>query len=219
METLKQLMAFLFLGTVAYFFAQFSEDHKVPVFVTLIAVWFGCWIIGQVPNWAEMQKRVAAWVTGIAVATLISVGAFHYLKPNDQLAWKDYDEISLASLQNSGKTVLLDFGAKWCATCQVNYRVAINTEETRKVLDELDAVAMYADWTDQSDAIKEKLEELNSRSIPLLVIYPAGRPHEPIVLRDLVTQQDVIEALRQAGASTNVSRVIKRSPVSVAVTR
>ncbi len=111
METLKQLMAFLFLGTVAYFFAQFSEDHKVPVFVTLIAVWFGCWIIGQVPNWAEMQKRVAAWVTGIAVATLISVGAFHYLKPNDQLAWKDYDEISLVSLQNSGKTVLLDFGA------------------------------------------------------------------------------------------------------------
>ncbi len=78
---------------------------------------------------------------------------------------------------------------------------------------------MYADWTDQSDAIKEKLEELNSRSIPLLVIYPAGRPHEPIVLRDLVTQQDVIEALRQAGASTNASSVIKHSPVSVAVTR
>ena len=219
METVKQLMAFLFLGTVAYFFAQFSEIHKVPVFVTLIAVWFGCWIIGQVPNWAEMRKRLAAWTLGIGAATAISVGAFHYLKPNDQLAWKDYDETSLVSLQNAGKTVLLDFGAKWCATCQVNYRVAINTPQTRKVLDELDAVAMYADWTDQSDEIKEKLEELNSRSIPLLVIYPAGRPDEPIVLRDLVTQQDVIDALRQAGASKNASSAVERSSVSIAVSR
>ncbi len=219
METLKQLMAFLFLGTVAYFFAQFSDIHKVPVFVTLIAVWFGCWIIGQVPNWAEMRKRLAAWTVGIGAATAISVGAFYFLKPNDQLAWKDYDESSLVSLQNAGKTVLLDFGAKWCATCQVNYRVAINTAQTREVLDELDAVAMYADWTDQSDEIKQKLEELNSRSIPLLVIYPAGRPQEPIVLRDLVTQQDVIDALRQAGASTNASSAVERSSVSIAVSR
>jgi suppressor for copper-sensitivity B len=219
METLKQSMAFLFLGTVAYFFAQFSDEHKVPVFVTLIAVWFGCWIIGQVPNWADMRKRLAAWTTGIAAASLISIGAFHYLKPNDQLAWLDYSEPSLVSLQNQGKTVLLDFSAKWCATCQVNYAVAINTEETRQVLDELDAVAMYADWTDQSDEIKSKLEELNSRSIPLLAIYPGGRPGQPIILRDVVSQQDVINALREAGASVDASSTAKRSPVSVAVSR
>lgn len=219
METLKQSMAFLFLGTVAYFFAQFSDDHKVPVFVTLIAVWFGCWIIGQVPNWAELPKRITAWTTGILAASLISIGAFHYLKPNDQLAWIDYSEPSLVSLQNQGKTVLLDFSAKWCATCQVNYAVAINTEETRATLDELDGVAMYADWTDQSEEIKSKLEELNSRSIPLLAIYPGNRPDQPIILRDIVTQQDVIDALRKAGASVNASNASKRSPVSVAVSR
>jgi len=217
METLKQLMAFLFLGTVAYFFAQFSEQHKVPVFITLIGVWFGCWIIGLVPNWAEMRKRLFAWTAGIAAASLISVSAFHYLKPNDQLAWQDYSEPSLVQLQNDGKTVMLDFGAKWCATCQFNFKVALNTPETREVLDELGAVAMYADWTDQSDEIKDKLDELNSRSIPLLAIYPGGRPNNPIILRDLVSQQDVIDALREAGASLNGSAArLGRSPVSIA---
>ena len=201
METLKQLMAFLFLGTVAFFFAQFNDTQKVPVFVSLIAVWFGCWIIGQVPNWAELQKRLLAWCGGIAAATVISVWAFSYLKPDHELAWEDYSEPRLQQLQSEGKTVLVDFGAKWCGTCIYNYEVAINTPETREVLDELGGVALYADWTDYNEEIKTKLEELNSRSIPLLAIYPGSRPGKPIILRDLVTQDAVLQALRDAGAS------------------
>ena len=58
METFKQLMAFLFLGAVAYFFYQFADENKFPVFVCLMGVWFGCWIIGLVPGWATLQKRM-----------------------------------------------------------------------------------------------------------------------------------------------------------------
>jgi suppressor for copper-sensitivity B len=207
METLKQLMSFLFLGTVAFFFAQFDDAQKLPVFVSLIAVWFGCWIIGQVPNWAELQKRLLAWTGGIAAATLISFWAFTGLKGDAQLDWVDYSELQLQQFQREGRTVMVDFGAKWCGTCIYNYEVAINTSETREVVEELDAVAMYADWTDYSDEIKQKLAELDSRSIPLLAIYPGSRPNEPIILRDLVTQQAVIDALRQAGASVERSSV------------
>jgi thiol:disulfide interchange protein len=217
METLKQLMAFLFLGTVAFFFAQFNEEQKVPVFVSLIGVWFGCWIIGQVPNWAALEKRMIAWGAGIAAATLIGVWSFSYLKPDHKLAWEDYTEPRLQQLQSEGRTVMVDFGAKWCGTCIYNYEVAINTVQTREVVDELGAVTLYADWTDHNQEIKQKLAELNSRSIPLLAIYPAGRPHEPIILRDLVTQQNVIDALRQAGAS-RASASLSRPTSSIAST-
>ncbi len=217
MDKVKQLMAFLFLGTVAFFFAQFQDDQKVPVFVSLIAVWFGCWIIGQVPNWAELQKRLLAWVGGIAAAALISMWAFAYLKPDYELAWEDYSEPRLQQLQNEGKTVMVDFGAKWCGTCIYNYEVAINTPRTREVLDELDGVALYADWTNYDEEIKKKLEELNSRSIPLLAIYPGSRPGEPIILRDIVTQDAVVEALRQAGASVDrTSMAIGKSRSAIA---
>ena len=219
MDTVKQLMAFLFLGTVAFFFAQFNDAQKVPVFVSLIAVWFGCWIIGRVPNWAELQKRLLAWAGGIAAATLISVWAFNYLKPDYKLAWESYSEPRLQELHREGRTVLVDFGAKWCGTCIYNYEVAINTAKTREVVDELGAVALYADWTDYNQEIKDKLAELNSRSIPLLAIYPGGNPDEPIILRDLVTQEAVVQALRQAGASLSKSSVsLGRSPASLAST-
>ncbi len=205
MVTLKQLMAFLFLGTVAFFFSQFSDTQKVPVFVSLIAVWFGCWIIGKVPNYADLGKRISAWLGGIAAATVISVGAFHYLEQIKELDWQDYNEARLQQLRNEGKTVMVDFGAKWCVNCIVNYEVALNTAKTRKVMDELGAVAMYADWTDPDEKIKQKLSELESRSIPLLVIYPGDRSKDPIIMRDLVTQQAVVDALRRAGASVSSS--------------
>jgi len=205
MVTLKQLMAFLFLGTVAFFFSQFSDTQKVPVFVSLIAVWFGCWIIGKVPNYADLKKRISAWVGGIAAATAISLGAFHFLEQVKELDWKDYNEAQLQQLQSEGKTVMVDFGAKWCVNCIVNYEVALNTAKTRKVMDELGAVAMYADWTDPDEKIKQKLSELDSRSIPLLVIYPGDQSKAPIIMRDLVTQQAVVDALRQAGASVSSS--------------
>jgi thiol:disulfide interchange protein len=218
MDTLKQLMAFLFLGTVAWFFAQFDDSQKLSVFISLGAVWFGCWIIGQVPNWAELQKRLLAWAGGITVATLISMWAFSEsgLQESPELKWVDYSETRLQELQGEGRTVMLDFGAKWCGTCIYNYETAIDTDETRMLVEELDAIAMYADWTDYSEEIKQKLEELQSRSIPLLAIYPGNRPGEPIILRDIVTQQNVSDALREAGASVNASQ--SKSGSSIAST-
>ena len=142
-------------------------------------------------------------MTGAVAAVGISLLAFASLRPVEVVDWTDYTEPGLQQLKSQGRTVMLDFGATWCLTCKYNYKTALNTAETRKVIDELDAVAMYADWSDYSDEIKLKLEELNSRSIPLLVIYPGDRPDQPIILRDIVTQSQVIEALRQAGPSVD----------------
>ena len=60
---------------------------------------------------------------------------------------------------------------------------------------------VLADWTDNNDVIKRQLEELNSKSIPLLAIYPANRPGDVIVLRDTITQRQLLEALEKAGPS------------------
>jgi thiol:disulfide interchange protein len=65
-------------------------------------------------------------------------------------------------------------------------------------------VTLIADWTDGNPVIKQALEELNSRSIPLLAIYPADPMQEVIVLPDVVTQSDVLAALRRAGPSRTV---------------
>ena len=62
---------------------------------------------------------------------------------------------------------------------------------------------MLADWTDGSPEIKSMLESLNSKSIPVLAFFPpAAKPNEtspPIILRDLVTESQVLDAIKQAG--------------------
>lgn len=204
METVKQLMAFLLLGTVAYLFGGFTDDEKLPVFVTLIGAWFACWMIGRVPLWDRWQKRAGAWSGGLASATLIGVLAFAYLMPGEEvMPWQPYSRAKLAELQSEGKTVLIDFTASWCPNCIVNYNVAINTEETAAQMEELGAVPVLADWSHYDEAIGEKLRELNSNSIPLLAIYPGNDPQNPIILRDLVSQKQVLEALQAAGPSVS----------------
>ena len=64
-------------------------------------------------------------------------------------------------------------------------------------------VPVLADFTAASPEIKQMLEALTkSASIPVLAIFPAGKPlDEAIVMRDLLTQQQVLEALEKAGPS------------------
>lgn len=202
MDVLKQLLGFLLLGTVVYLFTFFPDADRVPVFMSLIGVWFGCWLVGLVPNWQTLSKRLTAWASGIAAAASIAYLAFWLSATGPVVvAWEPYDVVRLNQLRSEGRTVLIDFTAKWCPTCQINYRVALNTEATGDMVRELGAVAMLADWTDQGDDIHAKLQELGSSSIPLLAIYPGNDPDNPIVLRDLVSQGDVLMALRQAGPS------------------
>ncbi|MEO1618417.1 MAG: thioredoxin family protein, partial [Planctomycetota bacterium] len=218
MVTLKEFLAFLFLGTVAFFFNQFSAGDKMPVFVTLIGVWFGCWVIGKVPPWEAFEKRLRGWSIGLASAIFIGWLSFSFLAENapaegdltadgrrvivdNHLRWEAYSETRLKELQAEGKTVMLDFTAKWCTNCMVNKRVALDTEATSKLLKRLDGVAMLADWTDQNEEIESKLKELNSKAIPVLAIYPGKTPEKPIILRDLVSQSTVLSALEKAGPS------------------
>jgi thiol:disulfide interchange protein len=207
MDTFKQLLGFLLLGTCVFIFTFFPDSDRVMVFASLIAVWFGCWIIGSVPGWETLPKRLTAWGGGIGIAAALCYFSMWATAPASAvIAWEPYDEVRLQQLRDEGRTVLIDFTAKWCITCQMNFKVAINTEETGRLINELNAVPMLADWTDHSEKIQMKLQELDSNSIPLLAIYPGGSPDAPIVLRDLVTQNDVLTALKQAGPSLATPR-------------
>jgi thiol:disulfide interchange protein len=100
---------------------------------------------------------------------------------------------------------MVDFSADWCPTCKFNLATAIETNRVKAAVEKNRVVPVLADWTDGSLEIKQMLESLQSKSIPLLAIFPAAEPGgslpEPIVLRDLITESQVLEALDRAGPS------------------
>ncbi len=53
-----------------------------------------------------------------------------------------------------------------------------------------------ADFTNQDPPVKAELNRLNARSIPLIAIYAPGA--KPVVLRDMVTEEELLAALQAA---------------------
>jgi thiol:disulfide interchange protein len=90
-------------------------------------------------------------------------------------------------------------------TCKLNLATAIETDKVKAAIESNKVVPLLADWTEESPEIKAMLESLQSKSIPVLAVFPSHRSGEPapepIILRDLITESQVLTALKDAGPS------------------
>jgi thiol:disulfide interchange protein len=83
--------------------------------------------------------------------------------------------------------------------------VAINTPEFRDKIKALGVIAFRADFTSYDPAIAAAMRKYGRPNPPLNLIYPAGEPEAPIVLRPNLTKSYLLEQLDKAGPSTRVS--------------
>jgi thiol:disulfide interchange protein len=214
MDTFKQVMGFVLLGTVVFLFTFMDRDYVVPTFALLAVLWAACWWINRTPLTADASRRLAAWGQAGGFAAIVGYFSFTLLLPSPSvLPWEPFSIAAWNKHTARGKTVLVDFTADWCLNCKLNMKVAIDTDAVRRLAEENDVVPLLADYSDMSEEIKNMLEALGSRSIPVLAVFPAGEPTRPIVLRDLLTKGQVLEALRQAGPSkaSDIESVAMRS--------
>ena len=92
-------------------------------------------------------------------------------------------------------------------TCKYNEAVALNTDKVAKLIKENDIIAIRADKTHENPEIDKLLAELGNpgAGIPFLAFFPADGG-DPITLDGPVTEQMVLDALRQASSSTGVAQ-------------
>ena len=124
------------------------------------------------------------------------------------LPWRQFSMPELVALTNEGKTVMVDFTADWCVTCKTLEKLVLNTAETKELIAANGVVTMVADMTrypPEESALLEKLS--GGRLVPVLAIFPAGRPNEPIVLNNAYTKGLLFEKLKEAGPSKGASQV------------
>ena len=74
----------------------------------------------------------------------------------------------------------------------------LSDPDVRDRFEELDVVLVKADWTNRNPEITRMLSAFGRSGVPLYVIFPAGRPREPIVLPEVITKGIVLEGLERA---------------------
>ncbi len=91
--------------------------------------------------------------------------------------------------------MFVDFTARWCLSCQVNEKIALDNTSVRARFAERGIATLRADWTDTNDAISRALAGFGRASVPLYVYYPAGGK-DPVILPELLTPGIVLAALK-----------------------
>jgi thiol:disulfide interchange protein DsbD len=92
----------------------------------------------------------------------------------------------------------VDFTARWCLTCKVNEKFALDVPSVRRKLKETGTVAFRADYTDQDPRIAAELKRHQRAGVPLVVVFPKAADQPAILLPATLTPGIVLEALARA---------------------
>ena len=76
MDTFKQIMGFVLLGTVVYIFTFILWPAMVPTMGFLFSLWAACWWINRTPITAPAMDRVRTWLEAFTFAGIMWILMF-----------------------------------------------------------------------------------------------------------------------------------------------
>jgi thiol:disulfide interchange protein DsbD len=198
METFKQAMAFLLYATVAYLVwvlqGQVEADKSLSLLFGLVLISVAAWVYGRFSTLSSSAR--SRW-TGRAVAALLLLGTIQLglsAVKKSEIIWQTWSPEKVEALQAEGRTVYVDFTARWCLTCKANKLAVFTSDKVIQTFTRNKIAALKADWTNQDPEITRALAAFNRSAVPFNLVYKPGRAH-PVILPELLTPAIVLEAL------------------------
>ena len=171
---------------------------------------FLVWIYGLLQEGGRLGPARA-----VAVATAAVVGLALFALPlspapraeaavgasaaSGGIAWQRFDPDAIARERAAGRPVFVDFTADWCITCQVNESVVLSNDAVRGELERWNYATFKADWTLHDASIGRELAAWGRAGVPMYLVYPADEGRTAELLPELLTLDDTVRALREAG--------------------
>ena len=227
MITFERIMGFVLLAMVIWLIhplvTQIGSEGLEWTLAFFVAVAMACWVLGKVNMTMPSEQR---WrYRGCATALILVTGGLIYgvIYPLDEalarqrkvaetpsiplngddnrIEWQVWSKDAVRKEVLSGKTVFVDFTAAWCTVCKVNKKVAINTPEVLGKMQEFGILLFRGDFTSYDEEIAGMLKKHSRAGVPLNLIYPAGKPDHPILLRPNLAMKYLLNKLQEAGPS------------------
>lgn len=150
----------------------------------------------------DRRTQVSSWVQVIVDLTSLetqpkteatSETTLPDSRQENSFDWLPWSPEAEAKAIADGKTVYIDFTARWCATCQVNKRVYADAD-LQAAFTQAGVVTFKADWTRKDAVITEELNRLGRQGIPLNVFR--RKDAAPVILSELLTADQVRAGLK-----------------------
>ena len=213
MDTFRKLLAFPMYGAVAWLVwvltVQAGADAVPRILAAAIVLALAAWLVGLAQQRSAAGGKPVALNGLAAILALAAVagGAFwpayaltggtDAAAETASLDSEAYTPQRLAALRAEGRTVLVNYTAAWCVSCQVNDRVALSTKGVSDALSRNNAVYLKADWTRRDPQIAAELASFGRAGVPLYLVYGA-KGGDPAILPAILTEGLVVKALDAA---------------------
>lgn len=221
MERFRNIMGFPMLATAIWLFTVTAPNYGangdlwLGLFLVMIAL--AAWVWGQFVQRGRVHKGLA-----MVVSVVILAGAYGYIlekqldwrhpvvatgnesKLSDAPAgidWQPWSPEAVQAARASGRAVLVDFTAKWCLTCQINVKPALESSAVRSKLAALNAVALLEDSFTKNATVVAELSRYQQAGVPLVLVYPQSKGEPVVVLPSLTTagtEHKLLDALDKA---------------------
>ncbi|HYP18067.1 MAG TPA: thioredoxin family protein, partial [Opitutus sp.] len=207
METFKQFMAFPLYATVGYLVwvlaGQVSEDGLQNVLFGLVLVALAVWFYGRwnAPGASAGRARFGVLALIVTGAAGLWLGWPHTLtaqpgsvSSSHGIVWEPWSPEAVEKLRAEGRTIYVDFTARWCATCQANKKLVFNSDAVLDAFVSRKIATLRADWTSKDPRITAELARYGRSAVPFNVIWKPGQ-EQPVILPELLTPGTVLGAL------------------------
>ncbi|MDB5911272.1 MAG: hypothetical protein JWP34_5389 [Massilia sp.] len=208
-ELVKQMMAFLLLGSAIFFARRFIAPFTGPD-----AFWwilFGVAVLAAVFLIAKtftFARSATPRMVSAVIALLLVGGTFAAVRwiVAQPYAWAPYSQEALQTARKQNRVVVVEFTAAWCTTCQYVEANALHDKLVVDAVKQKNVEMLRVDLTSRSAKGWPTLKELSPvAAIPYTVVYGPGLG-EPQKLAGIYSAKDLTQAIDRAGRKAVASR-------------
>ncbi|HXK65921.1 MAG TPA: cytochrome c biogenesis protein CcdA [Spirochaetota bacterium] len=199
MITFEQFMGFLMIATTMYLITLLDASTLTKTIWFLLLVSIGLWQWGRFGNITKPSiQRIISFV--VLVLLVVSASMIFSSKKTSQaeITYKPYDWEAIVH-NNTSQVAMVIFTAQWCPNCKFVEATALSSSDVIEFIHKNNIAVYKADITTKNPPAETILQQLGSRSIPFVAIFPSGDNFsQPVILRDIYTAKDLLKALQKA---------------------
>jgi thiol:disulfide interchange protein DsbD len=212
MNIFKEVMGFLLLGTAIWLlhviYQQNGGDYLLQVLIYLLFLGLATWMYGRFVR-LEHSKSTQ-WIFTILAMLVIAASAWIFLPYHEIKAinttenvsaekgfegWQVFSPELVDELVAKDEPVFIDFGAKWCMTCQSNEKLVTTTAEMKKAFADKKVNLIRGDFTKKNPVMQDFMQKFGRAGVPFYVLYVPGK--EPVVFPEIITIPMLKQALEE----------------------